>query len=44
MGSMTTPYVPSKGQMTDALTKVLSIDKFREVIDKLGMEDIHSPA
>lgn len=36
---MATPYVLSKYQLADGLTKGF-LDKFRQIIDKLGMEDI----
>lgn len=43
MDLVATLYVPSKDKMIDGLIKALSKDKFREIIDKLGLVDIYSP-
>jgi len=38
------PYVPSKEQVADILTKGLPVKRFEDLVSKLGMCDIHSPA
>ena len=38
------PFVNSKEQLADMLTKALNARLFRDSLDKLGMIDIHSPA
>ena len=38
------PYVPSKEQVLDILTKGLPVKRFEDLVSKLGMCDIHSPA
>nr|KYP39692.1 Retrovirus-related Pol polyprotein from transposon TNT 1-94 [Cajanus cajan] len=38
-----TPYVRSEDQLVDVLTKAVSGRVFEEVINKLGMIDIHAP-
>ena len=43
-GLIYTPYVPSSDQLADVLTKGLCSINFQILIDKLGMEDIHSSA
>ena len=43
-GLICTPYVPTRHQLADVLTKGLSGDVFHESISKLGMEDLYSPA
>ena len=43
-GLICTPFVSSKDQLVDVLTKGLPSTVFRDIICKLGMEDIHSPA
>jgi len=37
------PYVPSKEQVADVLTKGLVTNRFEDLIGKLGMIYIHSP-
>ena len=37
-------YVPSGQQVADVLTKGLNGGSFHELVTKLGMEDIYSPA
>ena len=39
-----TPFVPSEDQLADVLTKGLSGEQFQNIVSKLGMDDIHSPA
>lgn len=39
-----TPFVSSKDQLADVLTKSLPSTMFQDVIIKLGMEDIHLQA
>ena len=43
-GLICIPFVPSKDQLADMLTKGLASRKFEELLCKLGMKDIHSPA
>ena len=43
-GLICTPFVTTKNQLADMLTKGLPSAVFQEIISKLGMEDIHSPA
>ncbi|BAT75299.1 hypothetical protein VIGAN_01314000 [Vigna angularis var. angularis] len=38
-----TPHVRSEDQLADILTKAVSGKVFEEVINKLGMIDIHAP-
>ena len=38
-----TPFVSSKDQLANVLTKGLPSTMFWDIISKLGMEDIHSP-
>lgn len=37
-------YVPTKQQVADVFTKGLSRQNFEDIVDKLGMIDIYSPA
>lgn len=37
-------YVPSRRQLADVLTKGLNSPSFHNIVSKLGMEDIYSPA
>ena len=39
-----TPFVSTKDHVADVLTKCLPNNVFQDLISKLGMEDIHSPA
>ena len=39
-----TPYVSSADQRADIFTKGLHAPQFEELCDKLGVENIHSPA
>lgn len=39
-----TPFISTKDQLVDALTKGLSSTVFQDIASKLGIEDIHSPA
>lgn len=39
-----TPFVHTKNQLADILTKGLSNKNFWSLVDKLGMDDIYSPA
>jgi len=43
-GLICTPFVSTKDQVADVLTKGLPNNMFQDLISKLGMEDIHSPA
>lgn len=43
-GLICTPYIPSKDQLADILTKGLNGTVFQILVDKLGMKDIHSSA
>ena len=43
-GLICTPFIPIGGQVADVLTKELSGSAFQMIIEKLGMNDIHSPA
>ena len=43
-GIICTPFVSTKDQLADVLTKGLSGTVFQDIVSKLGMEDIHSPA
>ena len=42
-GLICTPFVSTKDQLADVLTKGLPGTTFREIVNKLGMKDIHSP-
>jgi len=42
-GLICTPFVSTKDQVADVLTKGLPNNMFQDLISKLGMEDIHSP-
>ncbi|XP_062005915.1 uncharacterized mitochondrial protein AtMg00810-like [Rosa rugosa] len=42
-GSIRTRFVGSLQQLADVFTKALSKDKFRSLLSKLGVLDIHSP-
>lgn len=41
---ISTPDIPSNMQLVNILTKGLPTPRFQELINKIGMEDIHSPA
>ena len=43
-GEICIPYVASKGQLIDFLTKVLSSSTFQSILGKLGMGNIFDPA
>ena len=43
-GLIYTPYVSTRGQLVDILTKRSASAQFQEIIIKLGMNDIYSPA
>ena len=43
-GEICIPYVSSKGQLIDFLTKVLSSSTFQSILGKLGMGNIFDPA
>lgn len=43
-GLICTPFASTKDQLADVLTKGLPNNVFQDLISKLGMEDIHSPA
>lgn len=43
-GLLNISYVPSKCQVTDILTKGLPTAQYEDLVSKLGMSDIHSPA
>ncbi|KAK0580519.1 hypothetical protein LWI29_002881 [Acer saccharum] len=43
-GLICTPYVPTKGQLADVLTKGLNSGAFQDIISKLGMTNAYSPA
>ena len=43
-GLISTEYIPSRHQLADMLTKGLPIEQFQDLVYKLGMIDIHSPA
>lgn len=43
-GLICTPFISTKDQLADVLTKGLPSHEFQQIIGKLGMEDIHSPA
>ena len=43
-GLICTPYVLTKGQTTDILTKGLASTVFQAITSKLGMENIYLPA
>ena len=43
-GLICTPYVSTNGQLADVLTKGRSGIEFHELISKLGMQDVYSPA
>ena len=43
-GVITMIYVPSNQQVADVLTKVLPRQQFEDLVDKLGMINIYSPA
>jgi len=38
------PFISSKNQLADLLTKGLPIKRFEELTSNVGMMDIHSPA
>ena len=42
-GEVVTRYVTSSQQLADVFTKSLGREKFRQLISKLGVMDIHSP-
>jgi len=43
-GLLCTSFVFTGNQLADLLTKGLSSAVFQKITNKLGMEDIHSPA
>ena len=43
-GLLCTPFVSTKGQLADLLTKGLNGSTFQCIVSKLGMENIHSIA
>nr|CAD1835983.1 unnamed protein product [Ananas comosus var. bracteatus] len=43
LGDIVTAYVPTKLQLADAFTKALGRDRFRFLLGKLGVIDIHAP-
>ena len=43
-GLICTPFVPSEDQLAYVLTKGLPSEQFQNIVSKLGMDDIHSPA
>ncbi|WMV55458.1 hypothetical protein MTR67_048843 [Solanum verrucosum] len=43
-GLICTPFISTKDQVADVLTKGLPNNMFQDLISKQGMEDIHSPA
>ncbi|KAK2974430.1 hypothetical protein RJ640_011327 [Escallonia rubra] len=43
-GLICTPYISTKGQLADILTKGLASSAFYRIVSKLGMENIYSPA
>ena len=43
-GLICTPYVTTKGQLADILTKGLSSPAFQNIVSKPGMENAYSPA
>ena len=43
-GLICTPYVPTRHQLADVLTKGLCSNVFHKNISKLRMEDLYSPA
>ena len=43
-GQICTPYISSKDQLADVLTKGLPMSSFQDITSKLGMENIYSPA
>lgn len=43
-GLICTPYVSTRGQLADILTKGLSSSVFESFVSKLGMVNIYSPA
>ena len=42
-GEVVTRFVTSSQQLADVFTKALGKEKFRQLIGKLGVTDIHSP-
>lgn len=42
-GLICTPYISTKGQLADVLTKGLASSLFQRIVSKLGMENIYSP-
>ena len=44
LGILNISYVPSRCQVADILTKGLPTTQFEDLVSKLGMIDIHSPA
>ncbi|PON51748.1 hypothetical protein PanWU01x14_214480, partial [Parasponia andersonii] len=43
-GQITTPYVTTNQQLADILTKGVTVAVFEDLVSKLGMSDIYSPA
>ena len=43
-GLICTPYIPTKGQLADILTKGLPTQSFQTILSKLGMRNIYSSA
>ena len=43
-GLICIPFVPSKNQLANVLTKELPTRRFEELLCKLGIKDIHPPA
>ena len=41
---ITTPYVTTNQQLADILTKWVTVAVFEDLVSKLGMSDIYSPA
>lgn len=42
-GAITTSHVPTRLQLADIFTKALGRDRFRFLLDKLGVRDLHAP-
>jgi len=42
-GTICTPFVISRNQLADVLTKGLTSDIFQSIVGILGMDDIYSP-